>query len=277
MPVALVITAPGINCDLELAEAFRLAGADVERVLLKQLIGDPALIGRFDLIGVPGGFSYGDDIAAGRIMAQLIRGSVFGRLIDAIERGVPIIAPCNGFQIAVQAGLLPGSIDSLSPASSGRAVAAPTPSVALIDNASARFSDRWVRVEIPAETRCIWTRGLRPEGAAALLPIAHGEGRFICDPSTLRALERNGQIALRYGSADNPNGSMGDVAGICDATGRFFGLMPHPERFTRWAQHPFWTRLGDDVTTGMPLGLAMFRTAVALTQAPHPATARSRS
>lgn len=255
MPVALVITAPGINCDLELAEAFRLAGADVERVLLKRLIAEPALVDRFDLIGIPGGFSYGDDIAAGRIMAQLIRSSIHDRLAAAIARGAPIIAPCNGFQIAVQAGVLPApATDASAPP--------PPPSVALIDNASARFSDRWVRVEVPAETRCIWTSGLRPDGAAALLPIAHGEGRFVCDDATLLELKGWGQIALRYASSDNPNGSMGDVAGICDPTGLFFGLMPHPERFTRWTQHPFWTRLGEEITSGLPLGLAMFHAAV---------------
>jgi phosphoribosylformylglycinamidine synthase I len=259
MPIALVITGPGINCDQELVEAFRLAGADVESILLKQLSSEPAIVSRFDLIGIPGGFSYGDDIAAGRVMAQLMRRSVMPQLVAAVDRGVPIITPCNGFQIAVQAGLLPG------PQSGTRSNAATrVPTVALTDNASARFSDRWVRVEIPAQTRCVWTAGLRAPEATCLLPIAHGEGRFTCDAALLAQLGGNGQIALRYASGDNPNGSLGDVAGICDESGLVFGLMPHPERYTRWTQHPWWTRLGDDETTGEPLGLAMFRKAVAI-------------
>lgn len=259
MTFALVITAPGINCDQELVEAFRLAGAEVESILLKRLAAEPKLIERFDLIGLPGGFSYGDDIAAGRVMAQLIRRSLYSHLVAAVDRGVPMICPCNGFQIAVQAGLLPG------PAPGARwPEEVPRPVVALTDNASARFCDRWVRVEVPAETRCVWTSGLRAADAVRMLPIAHGEGRFVTDVETLADLESTGRVALRYSNDDNPNGSLGDVAGICDASGMILGLMPHPERFTRWTQHPWWTRLGRDATSGEPFGLEMFRRAAAL-------------
>ena len=259
MSNALVITAPGINCDLELVEVFRLAGAEVESILLKRLAAEPGLIERFDVIGIPGGFSYGDDVAAGRIMAQLIRRSIYPQLAAAVQRGVPIICPCNGFQIAVQAGLLPG------PAAGARwPEEPPRPTIALGDNDSARFSDRWVRVEIPQGTRCLWTGGLQAADEVRLLPIAHGEGRFICEPQLLRELDAAGQIALRYAADDNPNGSIGHVAGICDASGLVFGLMPHPERYTRWTQHPWWTRLGRELTSGEPLGLAMFRKVVRL-------------
>jgi len=258
MPAALVITAPGINCDLELAHAFELAGADAESILLNRLVAEPGLIDRFDLIGLPGGFSYGDAVAAGRIMAQLIRQHLYGAFIRAIERGTAIIAPCNGLQIAVQAGLLPG------PAPAAKWPAKPTqPEIALAENASARFIDRWCRVEIPADTRCIWTQGLRGPSTTMMLPIAHGEGRFTAaNRSIIRALESGGQIAVRYAADDNPNGSEADIAGICDATGLVFGLMPHPERYTRWTHHPFWTRLGEDEKSGEPLGLQMFRNAV---------------
>jgi len=267
-PAALVISAPGINCDLELAEAFRLAGAEPERILLRTLIDEPSLIARFDLIGLPGGFSYGDDVAAGRIMAQLIRRTIHPQLVEAIERHVPVIAPCNGFQIAVQAGLLPG------PASGEPWPDEPArPTVALADNASARFVDRWVRVEIPA-SRCLWTSGLSTQQRTLLLPIAHGEGRFLCDDRTYAALEAAGQIALRYAPDDDPNGSRGHVAGICDSSGAVFGLMPHPERYLKWPQHPFWTRLGDDERSGEPLGLLMFRNAVRAAQ--RAATSASR-
>jgi len=259
MTLALVITAPGINCDQELVEAFRLAGAEVETILLKRLAAEPGRIDRFDLIGLPGGFSYGDDVAAGRIMAQLIRRTIYPQLAAAVERGVPMICPCNGFQIAVQAGLLPG------PALGARfPEEAPRPTMALTDNESARFCDRWVRVEIPAQTRCIWTSGVKASAERLMLPIAHGEGRLVSDPTLLGELEAAGQIALRYAADDNPNGSAANVAGICDASGLVFGLMPHPERFTHWSQHPWWTRLGRDTTSGEPLGLEMFRRAVSL-------------
>jgi phosphoribosylformylglycinamidine synthase len=266
MPNALIITAAGINCDVELARAFESAGAQPELRHLNELRRDPALMDRFDLIGVPGGFSYGDSIAAGRIAAALMRQSLYAPLVRAIERGVPIIAPCNGFQILVQVGLLPGpGIGEPWPPEP------PQPTVALATNAKARFADQWSRVEVPANTRCIWTRGLRMTGDAAMLPSAHGEGRFIAEsPAVIRELDRNGQIALRYVRDDNFNGSMDCIAGICDASGLVFGLMPHPERYTRWTQHPFWTRLSGDAVKDDTLGLQMFRNAVL-----HAAAART--
>jgi len=258
MPAALVITTAGINCDRELVEAFRLAGAHPERIHLNRLIAEPGLVDRFDLIGMPGGFGYGDAVAAGRIAAVLMRRHLYAALRRAIDRGVPIIAPCNGFQTAAQMGLLPGPApDQVAPKD------APPATIALARNAGGRFVDRWVRTEIPADTRCIWTRGLRASGDAMMLPIAHGEGRFVTASADIMAsLARSGQIAVRYAPDDNPNGSAAHVAGICDATGLVLGLMPHPERWTRWTHHPWWTRLGEDDRTGEPLGLMMFRQAV---------------
>jgi phosphoribosylformylglycinamidine synthase I len=259
MPRALIITTAGINCDRELAASFESAGAAARFMHLNELMADPSLIDEFDLIGLPGGFAHGDAVAAGRIAAQLIRRRLYPAFVRAIERGVPMIAPCNGFQIAVQVGLLPGPEEG-EPWPS----APPAPSVALAHNSSARFIDRWVRIEIPAATRCIWTRGLTVNAASGRLPIAHGEGRFIpASDEVLRRLEAGGQIAVRYAADDNPNGSVANVAGICDASGLVLGLMPHPERYTRWTQHPFWTRLGDEDRVGDPPGLAMFRNAVA--------------
>jgi phosphoribosylformylglycinamidine synthase len=257
---ALVLTAPGINCDHELALAFELAGARPELLHLNRLLADPAKLDRYDLIGLPGGFSYGDAVAAGRVAAALMREALYPAFVRAIQHGVPIIAPCNGFQIAVQIGLLPG------PAPGGAwPESAPTPSVALIANASGRFVDRWCAVEVPAaQTRCIWTSGLEPGVEAATLPVAHGEGRFIAADESLPArLASNGQVALRYAAADNPNGSTACIAGICDASGLVLGLMPHPERFTRWTQHPRWTRLDPAHLATTPFGLAIFRNAVA--------------
>ena len=274
---ALVITAPGINCDLELSQAFAAAGAEPESILLSRLIRNPSLVDKFALIGLPGGFSYGDDIAAGRIMAALMRQEIYPAIAAAIARGTPVICPCNGFQIAVQAGLLPGPCVDVNfnlPASAttgssnhaqigmwSRAAAAPT--VALATNIGERFHDAWMRVEIPSNTKCIWTRGLSANPECDMLPSAHGEGRFMTDTKTLETLEKCGQIALRYAAGDNLNGSMNAVAGICDASGLVFGLMPHPERFTRWTQHPWWTRLPHTIRSGDTLGLCMFKNAVA--------------
>jgi phosphoribosylformylglycinamidine synthase len=256
MPRALVITAAGINCEEELLHAFRLAGADAELVHLNALIDDPRRVDHYDLIGLPGGFSFGDAIAAGRVMAALMREKLYPALVRAIERGAPIIAPCNGFQIAVQMGLLPGP-----PPGAPWPESAPRPEATLGRNASGRFVDRWCAVEIPARTRCIWTAGISAPEPLMALPVAHGEGRFIAPE--LARLERDGQIALRYARGDNPNGSEADVAGICDASGLVFGLMPHPERYTRATHHPTWTRLPSALRATEPLGLRIFRNAVA--------------
>ena len=270
MPNALIITTAGINCDLELGHAFELAGARSQFVHLNTLMAEPDLIDRFDLIGIPGGFSYGDSIAAGRIAAQLMRRTIYPALVRAVERGTPIIAPCNGFQIAVQVGLLPGpSLGEPWPATP------PRPTIALAQNESARFIDRWCAVEIPANTRCIWTQGLQLNSATSLLPIAHGEGRFIPESDDLRhRLEDAGQVAVCFTEDDNPNGSVGNIAGISDASGLVLGLMPHPERYTRWEHHPWWNRLTDRDMSSQPPGLQMFRNAVAHVTQRHHALAK---
>jgi phosphoribosylformylglycinamidine synthase len=266
---ALVITAPGINCDLELSQAFAAAGAEPESILLSRLIRNPTLVDQFALIGLPGGFSYGDDIAAGRIMAALMRREMYPAIAAAITRGTPMICPCNGFQIAVQAGLLPGPTTSknLHSSTSSKSGAWPNlaaaPTVALSTNIGERFHDGWTCVEIPSNTKCVWTRGLSLQQDCDMLPSAHGEGRLMTDVKTLETLEKNGQIALRYAAKDNFNGSMNAVAGICDPSGLVFGLMPHPERFTRWTQHPWWTRLCAHTRSGDALGLSIFKQAVA--------------
>ena len=256
-PKALIITAPGINCDLELADAFELAGAHVESVLLARLLREPARLDHADLIGLPGGFSYGDDVAAGRVMAHLMRAKLYGALAAAIERGTPIIAPCNGFQIAVQIGLLPGPEAGMAWPDKP-----PRPTVSLLQNQQSRFRDCWTHVEVPHGTRSIWTANLTCLPEAAVLPSAHGEGRLYASDETLDGLEAAGQVALRYLSDENFNGSCRSIAGICDASGLVLGLMPHPERFTRWTHHPTWTRFDELERTGAPLGLAMFRAAV---------------
>ncbi len=247
-PVALIVRAPGTNCDAELSRAFADAGARPVHVHIDRLAAAPAFLASADLVGFPGGFSFGDDIASGRVLAMKVRERLLGALAEAVARGVPIVGVCNGFQVLTQVGLLPG-VDG----SAAR-------SAALAENAGARFIDAWVGVEYP-QSRCIWTAGLQDVPAAdAILPIAHGEGRLVADESTLDALEAGGQIAVRYTS--NPNGSMRSIAGVCDPTGLVLGLMPHPERFADRRQHPSWTRPGAAGCDEPTPGARMFRNAV---------------
>lgn len=258
MPRALVIRTAGTNCDAELVRAFELAGAAAERLHLHQLVQEPHRLGEFDLIGFPGGFSYGDDVASGRIFAVRARERLYPALRQHILRGCPIIGVCNGFQVLVQVGLLPGpAVGEPWPETQP-----PTQSVALTDNINAKFVDRWVPVRFNPASRCIWTKGLEPDlpESNSILPVAHGEGRLITDSNTLARLTASGQVVLHYG--DNFNGSQGAVAGICDATGLVLGLMPHPERFLDWTRHPYWTRIPATIRGTTPVGRQLFKNAV---------------
>ncbi len=251
-PRVLVLRSPGANCDAETAFAFERAGAAAERIHVNRLRENPRLLHDYQILCVPGGFSYGDDIAAGKILAQEL--STF--LADEIRRFRDheklILGVCNGFQVLLKAGLL------IPPDEDG-------PLATLAHNRHGRFEDRWVHLAA-TPGQCVWLKDVeRME-----LPVAHGEGAFVCRKEwILRGLAESGQIVLRYATADgrlaegsfpsNPNGSQGDVAGVCDATGRVLGLMPHPERHVLPTQHPRWTRTGlRDEGDGMRL----FRNAV---------------
>jgi phosphoribosylformylglycinamidine synthase len=274
MPKALVIRAAGTNCDAEMLRAFEMAGAKAELVHLDRLIEEPQRLEEFDLFGFPGGFSYGDDIASGRVFAMKVRERLYPALRQAVTRGCPMIGACNGFQVLVQVGLLPGpAVGEPWPED-----APPRQTVSLTDNQDARFHDRWVGVQFEQASVCIWTKGLTddidPAAARDIrqLPVAHGEGRLIAsDKSVITGMERAGQVVLRY--TDNYNGSESAIAGICDASGRILGLMPHPERYLDWTRHPYWTRLDSLVKKGPTPGLRMFMNAVEAA-ATSPAAAR---
>jgi phosphoribosylformylglycinamidine synthase len=267
-PRAIVIRAPGTNCDLEMCRAFEMAGAGVDLVHLDALCQTPARLNDYDLVGFPGGFSYGDDIASGRIYAMRVRERLHSPLRAAAARGVPMIGACNGFQVMVQVGLLPGWDDGQGDAVSadsedGTADDGPPNQVlALAHNIGGRFVDRWVGMQPDPQSPCIWTRGLAEYGdEARMFPVAHGEGRLVArDEAVLRRLEESGQAAVRY--SDNYNGSQGAIAGVCDPSGRIFALMPHPERFLDWNRHPWWTRLPAAVRRGPTPGLRVFLNAV---------------
>ncbi len=247
-PTCLLLRTAGTNCDAETAHAFRLAGAETRTLHVDRLLERPAMLAEYQLLALPGGFSYGDDIAAGRILAARLATGLADAFAEFVAAGKPVIGICNGFQTLVKAGLLPGP---LPPASMGS-----TQTCTLAHNASGRFVDRWVTLRTQ-ESKCIWTKGL---GAELELPVAHGEGRFVCASEAVRAaLWQDRRVALTYAS-DNFNASVDAIAGICDATGLVLGLMPHPERHVTPLQHPAWTRMSPLPDEGA--GLAIFRNAV---------------
>ena len=253
----LVLRAPGTNCDMETCHAFERVGASPSRMHVNALLKSNTTLSEYQVLVLPGGFSYGDDVAAGKILANQLQ----FRLAEAIERfrdaGRLILGICNGFQILIKSGFLPGWDDGgqISPAT-------------LTYNVSGRFEDRWVHLVVTSG-HCPLLAGI----TQLELPVAHAEGRFVCpNKAFLGRLVSNGQITLRYSFAGsvtpdsdilpypaNPNGSEANVAGICDATGRILGLMPHPERFIDPIQHPRWTR---SPAMEFGTGLQVFRNAV---------------
>ncbi len=232
---AIMLRAAGISCDLETEYALETAGAEARRIHINRVIEKPSLLEDYQLLVLPGGFSYGSDAAAGRILANQIRYHLWDAITAFIEGGKLILGIGDGFQVLIKSGLLPGF-------NGGRQT-----SFTLTDNDSGRFEDRWVYLQ-PGTERCVF---LEP-GRRIYLPIAHSEGKFAAkDDDSLNKLRQEGYIALRYVDAHgnaglfpiNPNGSMDSIAALTDSTGRVLGLMPHPERFVRWTQHPHWTRL----------------------------------
>lgn len=258
MVKALVIRAAGTNCDVEVVRGFTLAGAKAEVVHLNRLIAEPQRLDDADIVMLPGGFAHGDDIASGRIFAMHLRERLYEPLRAAVERGACVAGICNGFQVLVQVGLVPGT-EGGEPLPVG---APPKQRLALTVNEKARYMDCWSPMLIESASPCVWTRGLDEYGPDVMMyPSGHGEGRLTADSeATLDALEQNGQVALRYG--DNFNGSARAIAGVCDRSGRVFGMMPHPDRFLEWNRHPFWTRLPASVRRGPAPGLRLFMNAV---------------
>jgi phosphoribosylformylglycinamidine synthase len=276
-PRVLILRSPGANCDGETQFAFQRAGAEAELVHINRLRETPKLLHDYQVLCIPGGFSYGDDIAAGKILAHQLMTFLADEIRRFRDQEKLILGVCNGFQVLLKAGLL------IPPDEDG-------PLATLAHNRHGRFEDRWIHMTA-TPGNCAWLKDID----RLHLPIAHGEGAFVCRKEwILRGLDEAGQIVLRYaedgvrGTDDriressslipssvlrplssisfselpfpaNPNGSQGNVAGVCDATGRVLGLMPHPERHVLGTQHPRWTREGlkDEGD-----GLKLFRNAV---------------
>jgi phosphoribosylformylglycinamidine synthase len=227
----LMLRAPGTNRDGDTQIAFETVGAEAESALVSELLRKGKRLLDYQIMVIPGGFTYGDDISAGKIMANEIRLGLGEDIKKFVADGRLVLGICNGFQVLVKTGILPG-IEGQS--------AQP---VTLTNNDSGKFECRWVYLKVNKKSPCVFTRGMQ----GMYIPIAHGEGKLVAEPAMLEKLN----IAVQYvdekgktgaGYPDNPNGSVKDIAGICDASGRIFGLMPHPEDFIRWTQHPRWTR-----------------------------------
>ena len=272
-PKVAVLFGFGINCDHETAAVFDLVGGNAERVHVNHFISGQRTLEEFQILAVPGGFSFGDHLGSGRLMGNRMRFALRDQLHAFVAAGKPIIGICNGFQVLVKTGLLPGPNGPL-PDFEQRA--------SLTLNDSGRYEDRWVTLEFDPESPCIWTKGMTRMDC----PVRHGEGKFVM-PSTadFDALDADHQLTVRYvdptttpgeGITDaplpfplSPNGSMRNIAGVCDSTGLVFGLMPHPEAvYAKWL-HPDHTRNtapgpqhSDTLGEWEGEGLQMFRNAV---------------
>jgi len=233
----LVLSGYGLNCDYETAYAFELAGAKARRVHINALIDGSARLEDFQMMVFVGGFSWGDDHGAGVVQAVHMKTHIGPKILDFVANGNLVLGICNGFQVLVNLGLLPAFDGDYQ-----------MRSVALTFNECGNFRDQWVHLKVNPASPCIFTKGIE----AAEFPVRHGEGRFYAQNATLERLLRDNQVVLQYalpdGSPaggrfpDNPNGALHDIAGICDPTGRVFGLMPHPEAYNHWTNHPDWTR-----------------------------------
>lgn len=256
-PKVLLLRSAGTNCDRELVHAFQLVGASVDTLHINTLLADPSQLQNYQILSLAGGFSYGDDIASGKIFANQLIHHLQSPLRTFINDGNLMLGVCNGFQILVKAGFLPGPMPELSDDDWH-----PT---TLTYNTSGKFEDRWIKLR-PVSKKCAWIPTDR-ENLILDLPIAHGEGRFVTrDQHILDALKANDQIAFQYVDEQGnpakeypalPNGSQDSIAGICDTTGRILGLMPHPERIVHPENHPLFTR-----GSGKPDGLIIFETAM---------------
>ncbi len=261
---ALVLSGYGLNCELETEYALRVAGAEPERVHINDLVARRVALSDFHILAFIGGFAWADDHGAGVILATKLRHHLGDDILGFIAGGGLVIGICNGFQALVNLGLLPGF-------EAGRFKR----EAALTYNDCGTFRDQWVHLRA-APSPCVFTRGLDRID----LPMRHAEGKFVASPETLERLGAQKQIVLRYAMPDgrpargafpwNPNGAMDDIAGICDPSGRVFGLMPHPEAYNHQTNHPDWTRWHPDAEPPERRalldregeGIALFRNAV---------------
>ena len=256
-PKAIILRTAGTNCDYETRYALEKAGADVDLVHVNQLVKDKGLLSSYHIFVLPGGFTYGDDIAAGKVLANQLRHHLLDELTRFVDDGKLVIGICNGFQVLIKMGLLPG-INGTQPSFNEY-----RQEFTLTYNDSNKFEDRWVYLKSFSDKSVFIDND-----CMLYVPIAHAEGKFVAgNGGELENLGKSGQIIFKYVDKDgnianypwNPNGSLDNIAGICDSTGRVLGMMPHPERYIEPTQHPRWTREGLKAEGD---GIAIFRNAV---------------
>jgi phosphoribosylformylglycinamidine synthase len=249
-PSVIVLRAPGTNCDVETAHAFAHCGARAEKMHLFRVLERPEVLKDFQILCVPGGFSYGDDVGAGAIFGGQLKSRLGSALREFLLADKLVLGICNGFQVLMRAGILPGGSENWPPQEGDK------PEATLTWNDNGRYTARWVRLQTQG-SNSVFLKGI----GSIELPIAHAEGKIVVRSDKVLAGWRDRrQIALCYDPQDNPNGSTADIAGLCDPTGRVFGLMPHPERHIHATQHPQWTR--KPLATEEGAGMQIFRNAV---------------
>lgn len=222
-PKVAILRADGTNCDVELFYAFEKYGGEPEYVQMNELRTKEKSLQDYQILALPGGFSYGDDIASGKIWAVELVSFLKEELEKFKKKGRIIVGICNGFQVLVRTGLLPfGNLGKMD--------------ATLAPNDSGHFECRWVRIK-SEKSKCVF---LNKDYDSAWMSVNHGEGKFLADAERLKKIEAQKLVVFRY--LDNPNGSMNDIAGVCDPTGRVIGLMPHPEKFVDETQYPNWRR-----------------------------------
>ena len=253
-PNVCILRTDGTNCDVETMYAIEKAGGRGQLTHVNQLRTGTVNLLDFQMLILPGGFTYGDDVHSGKILAVELSSFLKEKMLEFVQHGKLVLGICNGFQVLVRTGILPGGTPGDITAT-------------LMNNDSGRFECRWVDMKVET-SNCIFTRGI--DGSVVNYQSAHGEGKFYTDKDTLSRLESNGQVVFRYCSSEgsptssypaNPNGSLNAVAGITDPTGRILGLMPHPERFVEPYQHPNWRR-----RKLKPHGLTIFENAISYAQ-----------
>ncbi len=260
----LVLSGYGLNCDNETAYSFERAGAEANRIHINSVIDGTVRLENYQILVFGGGFSWGDDHGAGVVQAVRLKTNVGDKILKFIDDGKLVLGICNGFQTLVNMGLLPGIDNNYS-----------VRSVALTYNDRGNFRDQWVNLSVNENSPCVFTKNMD----LVEFPVRHGEGKFYADDNVIEQLIDNNQVVIKYslengGLAEghfpeNPNGSIHDIAGICDPTGRVFGLMPHPEAFNHFTNHPDWTRnkeallrIGKKTDSDMTDGIILFRNAV---------------
>jgi phosphoribosylformylglycinamidine synthase len=250
-PLAIILTGYGINCDYETEHAFLAAGADTRRLHFNELTQNKDILRNAHIFAIPGGFSFADDIASGKILANKLKFKLMDVLTEFINRGRLIIGICNGFQVLIRLGLLPGYPMMAQHAS-------------LSINDSSIFEDRWVYLKTREKNPCVFLNGIK----RMFLPVRHMEGKLVIkDKNILEKVKNNRSDCLIYTSPSgdkahypyNPNGSLCDIAGLCDRTGRIFGLMPHPEAYNHPSNNPYYMSLCNQ---DFPSGLEIMKNAV---------------